>query len=210
MVKRLYLYVGEVMDLVDSLGLRDRTILIFTSDNGPHREGGADPDFFDSYGPLRGIKRDMYEGGIRVPMIASCPGLIAEGTRTDFVSAFWDILPTFAEMAGVKIPSQTDGLSILPTLLGKEGQKKHEYLYWEFHESGGKTAVRMGDWKGIRLDVGENPEGPIELYNLAADIHEDHNIADKHPDIVARMEEIMRTARTPSPLFNFGQANGAM
>ncbi len=103
-----------------------------------------------------------------------------------------------------------DGLSMLPTLLGREGQQEHEYLYWEFHESGGKMAVRMGDWKGIRLNVGTDPEGPIELYDLSTDIHEDRNVADEHPTIVARIAEIMRTARVPSPLFNFGQKNGAM
>ena len=120
MVTRLDRYVGEVTELIDSLGLRERTIIVFTSDNGPHREGGADPDFFGSYGPLRGIKRDMYEGGIRVPMIARCPGLIAEGTRTDFVSAFWDVLPTFADMAGAEVPANVDGISMLPTLFGEK------------------------------------------------------------------------------------------
>ena len=210
MVTRLDRYVGEETELIDSLGLRKRTIIIFTSDNGPHREGGADPDFFGSYGPLRGIKRDMYEGGIRVPMIARCPGLIAEGTRTDFVSAFWDVLPTFADMAGAEVPANVDGISMLPTLFGEKGQQEHEYLYWEFHENGGKTAVRTGNWKGIRLNVGKDPEGPIELYDLSTDIHEDRNVADEHPEIVREIAEIMRTARIPSPLFNFGQANGAM
>ncbi len=210
MVTRLDRYVGEVMALVDSLGLRDRTLIVFTSDNGPHREGGADPDFFDSYGPLRGIKRDMYEGGIRVPMIARCPGTVAPGTRTDHVSAFWDVLPTFAEMTGTEIPTAVDGISFLPTLLGAEGQRQHEYLYWEFHEAGGKMAVRLGNWKGVRLQVGRDPEGPIELYDLSTDLHEDHNVADQHPEIVSRMAEIMRTARTPSELFHFGQPNGAM
>ena len=210
MVTRLDRYVGEVTELIDSLGLRERTIIVFTSDNGPHREGGADPDFFGSYGPLRGIKRDMYEGGIRVPMIARCPGLIAGGTRTDFVSAFWDVLPTFADMAGAEVPANVDGVSMLPTLFGEKGQREHEYLYWEFHENGGKTAVRTGNWKGIRLNVGKDPEGPIELYDLSTDIHEDRNVADEHPEIVREIAEIMRTARIPSPLFNFGQANGAM
>ena len=152
----------------------------------------------------------MYEGGIRVPMIARCPGLIAEGTRTDFVSAFWDVLPTFADMAGAEIPANVDGISMLPTLFGQEGQREHEYLYWEFHENGGKTAVRTGNWKGIRLNVGKDPQGPIELYDLSTDIHEDRNVADEHPEIVRKIAEIMRTARIPSPLFNFGQANGAM
>lgn len=210
MVSRLDRYVGEVMALVDSLGLRDRTLIVFASDNGPHREGGGDPDFFDSYGPLRGIKRDLYEGGIRVPMIASCPGVVPAGVRSDLVSAFWDILPTFADLTRTMLPVEVDGLSLLPTLTGRGTQQQHEYLYWEFHEEGGKMAVRLGDWKGVRLRVADDPEGPIELYNLATDLGEEHDVAAQHPDIVERMAEIMRTARTPSPLFHFGQPNGAM
>ncbi len=210
MVTRLDHYVGEVIAQLEHLGIRDKTIVIFTSDNGPHREGGADPDFFTSYGPLRGTKRDMWEGGIRVPMIASCPTLISQGAKSDHVSAFWDILPTFADMTGVKINTQIDGISMMPALTGKGQQKQHEYLYWEFHEAGGKIAVRMGEWKGVRLDYAKNHDSSIKLFNLQNDLHEDNNIADKHPDIVKKIEQIMSEAHTESALFNFGQKDGKM
>ena len=203
-VSRLDAYVGEVMALVDSLGIRERTIVIFTSDNGPHREGGADPEFFGGSGPFRGRKRDLYEGGVRIPMIASCPGTIEAGSRSDRISTFWDMLPTFAEMTGVELPVATDGISMLPELLGTGTPKEHEYLYWEFHEDGGKIAVRLGDWKGICLEVRADADAKMELYDLATDIHEDRDVADEHPEVVARIREIMREAHTPSPLFHFG------
>ena len=204
MVSRLDRYVGEVMALLEKEGIADNTLIIFTSDNGPHREGGANPDFFRSYGPLRGCKRDMYEGGIRVPFIVSYPGHIAEGTKSDQIMAFWDIMPTFAELIGSRDTITTDGISMLPSWTGGR-QEQHPYLYWEFHELGGRQAVRMGDWKGIRLNVG-NDRTSFELYNLADDIHEDRNVAAENPDITARINEIMDTARTPSELFNFGRA----
>lgn len=204
MVSRLDRYVGEVMALLEKEGIADNTLIVFTSDNGPHREGGANPDFFHSYGPLRGCKRDMYEGGIRVPFIVSYPGHIAEGTKSDQIMAFWDIMPTFAELIGSSDTITTDGISMLPSWTGGK-QDQHPYLYWEFHELGGRQAVRMGDWKGIRLNVG-NDRTSFELYNLADDIHEDRNVAAENPDITARINEIMDTARTPSELFNFGRA----
>lgn len=204
MVSRLDRYVGEVMALLEKEGIADNTLIVFTSDNGPHREGGANPDFFHSYGPLRGCKRDMYEGGIRVPFIVSYPGHIAEGTKSDQIMAFWDIMPTFAELIGSSDTITTDGISMLPSWTGGK-QEQHPYLYWEFHELGGRQAVRMGDWKGIRLNVG-NDRTSFELYNLADDIHEDRNVAAENPDITARINEIMDTARTPSELFNFGRA----
>lgn len=210
MVSRLDKYVGEVMELVDSLGIKDRTLIVFTSDNGPHREGGADPDFFKSYGPFRGIKRDLTEGGIRVPFIASCPRVIPAGTTSDHVSAFWDMLPTFSDIAGVDMSVKCDGISFWMDLQGRRNQKEHDYLYWEFHEAGGKQAVRMGCWKGIRLDVAKNPDGKILLYDLSNDQHEDVDVAEKYPKIATKIEKIMNQARTPSPLFNFGQSNGAM
>ncbi len=144
MVERLDRDIGSIMAKLKELGLDDNTVVFFTSDNGPHREGGHDPDFFDSRGPLRGIKRDLYEGGIRVPMLVRHPGKIKAGTVSDHVWAFWDFLPTAAELAGVAGPSGIDGISVAPTLLGKPGQKQHEYLYWEFFERGYKQAVRMG------------------------------------------------------------------
>ena len=204
MVSRLDRYVGEVMALLEKEGIADNTLIVFTSDNGPHREGGANPDFFHSYGPLRGCKRDMYEGGIRVPFIVSYPGHIAEGTKSDQIMAFWDIMPTFAELIGSSDTITTDGISMLPSWTGGR-QEQHPYLYWEFHELGGRQAVRMGDWKGIRLNVG-NDRTSFELYNLADDIHEERNVAAENPDITARINEIMDTVRTPSELFNFGRA----
>lgn len=204
MVTRLDRYVGDVMNLLDSLGIADNTILIFTSDNGPHKEGGANPDYFKSYGPYRGIKRDLYEGGIRMPMLIVCPGHVAAGVDNDHIMAFWDMLPTFAEAAGYKGKLHTDGLSFLPTLLGKKGQKQHDYLYWEFHEQKGKQAVRQGRWKAIRLNVGTDT--PItELYDLETDIHEDHNVADQHPEIVRRLEQLIDKSHTESDLFDFGR-----
>lgn len=205
MVSRLDAYVGEIMDLVDSLGIGDNTLIIFTSDNGPHREGGADPDYFRSYGPYRGIKRDLYEGGIRMPMIMRYPGKVAAGTTNDHIMAFWDMLPTFSELAGYQGEITTDGLSFVPTLLGREGQQEHKYLYWEFHEMGGKQAVRYGDWKGVRLNVGDPEKTVFELYNLSEDIHEDNNVAAQHPEIVAEMEAFMEESHTESELFNFGR-----
>ena len=186
--------IGRIMALLKELNIDDNTIVMFTSDNGPHLEGGADPNFFDSNGPLKGFKRDLYEGGIRAPMIARWPGRIKPNTQTDHISAFWDVLPTMCEIANIKPSKNIDGISFAPTMFGKK-QKTHEYLYWEFHEQGGKQAVRMGKWKGIRLRVFKNPNGPIELYNLETDIGEENNIADKHPDIVAKISRIMKEAR---------------
>ena len=208
MISRLDMYVGQVMEQVKALGLEGKTLIIFTSDNGPHKEGGANPDFFKSYGPLRGVKRDLYEGGIRVPMIARCPGVIAENSVNDMVSTFWDMMPTFAAVTGTKLSRPTDGISIIPTLTGAKGQQQHDFLYWEFHEMGGKIAVRMGDWKGIRLNVMKNPNAPLELYDLSTDIHEDHNVAADHPDIVAKIEKIMRDSHTPSAVFKFTEKSG--
>ena len=208
MVSRLDAYVGDVMDLIDSLGLAEKTIIVFASDNGPHREGGADPDFFVSYGPLRGIKRDLYEGGIRVPMIVRCPGTVAAGTTSDHVCAFWDIMPTFAQMIGVADTLETDGISFWPTLTGRGVQGERPYLYWEFHEQGGKVAVRMGRWKGIRIGVLRNPHAKTQLYDLETDPHEDRDVAAEYPDIVEQIESIMQEAHVPSPVFPFEQLSG--
>ena len=205
MVTRFDRYVGDVMQLLDSLGIADNTVLIFTSDNGPHREGGANPDYFDSYGPYRGIKRDLYEGGIRMPFLIRWPGHIkAAGTDCDHIIAFWDMLPTFAQLAGYEKPLQTDGISFVPTLLGQEGQQSHESLYWEFHEQNGKQAVRRGQWKGVRLQVGTD-QPVFELYDLSNDIHEDHNVAAEHPDIAAELNAIIDSCHTESELFDFGR-----
>jgi arylsulfatase A len=195
--------VGEIMAKVKELGLEENTIIIFTSDNGPHREGGADPDFFNSNGPFKGYKRDLYEGGIRVPMIAKWPGQIRAGSTSDHISAFWDVLPTACELAGVAVPAGMDGISFLPALQGKEEQRQHEYLYWEFHEQGKKQAVRKGDWKAVRTGLAKNPNAPVELYNLAEDQGEERNVADQHPERVREMEAIMQKEHVADPAWPF-------
>ena len=205
MVKLLDDQVGEIVAKTEELGIADRTLIIFTSDNGPHQEGGADPDYFNSNGPFRGHKRDLYEGGIRVPMIAYWPGVIKAGAKSDHISAFWDMVPTFTEIAGVETPSDIDGISLLPTLLGKGQQREHKYLYWEFHELGGRIAIRMGKWKGVRYNVLKKPDGKMELYDLHLDPGEKKNVARKYPAVVREMERMLETARTPSAVFQFGQ-----
>jgi len=200
MITRMDRDVGRLLAKLKALGLDEKTLVIFTSDNGPHKEGGADPDFFDSNSPLRGIKRALYEGGIRVPMIARWPGRVPAGSRSDHVSAFWDMMPTFAELAGAQMPERTDGISMVPALLGKaDRQQRHEFLYWEFWEQGGKQAVRAGDWKAVRVGVHRNPDGPIELYNLKTDPGEETDVADKHPDIVAEMAQRMKAEHVDLP-----------
>lgn len=197
MVTRLDRSVGEILAALQEYGIDKNTLVVFTSDNGPHQEGGADPEFFDSNGPFRGVKRDLYEGGIHVPFVAWWPGVVTPG-KTPQVAAFWDFLPTCAEIAGVETPAGLDGNSYLPTLLGKnDEQQQHEYLYWEFHERGTQQAVRMGNWKGIRLKQGS----PLELYDLAADPGEQENVASRHPDVVKQLEEILAKARTDSEIW---------
>jgi len=199
MITRMDSDIGRLLTRLRTLGIDQKTLVLFSSDNGPHKEGGADPAFFDSNGPLRGHKRDLYEGGIRVPLIARWPGKIVPGSGTNHPSAFWDLLPTCCELVGIAPPQGIDGISILPTLLGRpQEQKRHPYLYWEFHEQGKKQAVRMGDWKGVRLNVAKEPNGPIELYDLATDISEERNVAGEHPEIIEAIEAIMTGARTTS------------
>ncbi|HUV66161.1 MAG TPA: arylsulfatase, partial [Sedimentisphaerales bacterium] len=199
MITRMDGDVGRLMAKLKELGLDKNTLVMFTSDNGPHKEGGADPTFFNSSGPLQAYKRALYEGGIRVPMIARWPGRIEAGSVSDHVSAFWDFLPTCCELVGVTAPEGIDGISMAATLLARSGeQREHEYLYWEFHEQGKRQAVRMGDWKGIRQNVAKDPDGPIELYNLKNDIGEKNNVAVRHPGIVAKIEACMKAAHTPS------------
>ena len=203
MVTRLDKYVGDVMAELKELGLDKNTIVIFTSDNGPHREGGANPDYFRSYGPLKGVKRDVYEGGIRVPMIAWGPEKIKAGVKSEHISAFWDVMPTLAELTGVTLPEAGDGISFLTTLLSEGEQKQHDYLYWEFHELNGREALRSGNWKLIRQPV--VGETILELYDLSSDIHEDNNLSQQNPEKVKELEVLMDGARTESPLFNFGR-----
>lgn len=194
MVTRLDRYVGDILRLLDELGLAQNTLVCFASDNGPHREGGHDPDFFDSNGPLRGIKRDLSEGGIRVPFIARWPGRIAAGGTSGLPAAFWDLMPTFAELAGAAAPKTADGISIAPTLLGRGAQPKHDYLYWEFNAANPGQAVRAGEWKAIRTFAkGEAPER-FELYRLTSDIGEAHNLAADEPLVAERMRRYMAEA----------------
>lgn len=203
MVEVLDQQVGEIVATLDRLGLRENTLIIFSSDNGPAQEGGADPHYFNSNGGLRGIKRDLYEGGIRVPMIANWPGRIAQGSESDHVSAFWDYFATFSDVADLPVPTGLDGISFLPTLLGKKSQPQHDHLYWEFHERGGRVAVRQGNWKGVRYNVLKAPDGPLELYDLSTDPAETINLAKEHPDIVDQLDRLIQTSRVPSSVFTF-------
>lgn len=196
MVTRMDGDVGKIMDTLKMLGIDNDTLVIFTSDNGPHKEGGHDSVYFNSNGPLRGFKRDLYEGGIRVPFLARWPGKVKAGSVTDHPSAFWDLMPTACDIAGAGCPDNIDGISYLPTLLGKK-QPKHEYLYWEFHEQGTKQAVRMGKWKGVYLIKADK----FELYDLSKDIGEENNIASDNPTITEKIRGIMKSARVPSELF---------
>ncbi len=207
MVTLLDRQVGEIVARLKELGLDKNTIIVFSSDNGPHIEGGADPDYFDSNGPFKGYKRDLYEGGIREPMIVSWPNKIAAGSKSDLISAFWDVMPTLADIIGVKAPEKIDGISFLPTLLGKPGQKTHDSMYWEFHENNGRQAVRKGDWKLIRYNVSIPEKITTELYNLKTDLGEETNVASENPKIVQEMLQIMKNSRVPSDVFIFGSEN---
>jgi arylsulfatase A len=193
MITRMDGDIGRLMDLLRTRGVDQQTLVMFISDNGPHEEGGGDPTFFKSAGGLRGIKRDLYEGGIRVPMIARWPGTIPAGRVSPHVWAHWDILPTLADIADTRPPEGLDGMSMLRALRG-EPQPTHDFLYWEFHERGFQQAVRMGTWKAIRL----KRDGPLELYDLANDPTEQHDVAAAHPDIIAKIESYLKTARTES------------
>jgi len=195
MITRLDTDVGVILDKLKTTGMDGNTIVFFASDNGPHKEGGVDPKFFKSSGPLRGIKRDLYEGGIRVPLMARWPGHIKPGQTSDEPCAFWDFMPTVAELSGAHCPTNIDGISIAPTLLGQPQTNHHKLLYWEFHERGFQQAIRMGDWKGVRPQLGE----PLELYNLKNDLSEKTNVASAHPDVVASMDAALKAARTDSP-----------
>jgi arylsulfatase A-like enzyme len=193
MITRMDRDIARLTSLIDDRGLDRRTLILFVSDNGPHREGGADPAFFKSSGGLRGIKRDLYEGGIRVPMIARWTGMIPGGRASDHVWAHWDMLPTLAEIASAKAPADLDGRSMARALRG-ERQPAQDFLYWEFHERGFQQAVRMGRWKAVR----PARDAPLELYDLAADPAETHDVAAAQPDVIARIERYLRTARTDS------------
>jgi arylsulfatase A-like enzyme len=193
MVTRMDRDIGRILERIRARGLDGRTLVLFTSDNGPHREGGADPAFFNSSGGLRGIKRDLYEGGIRVPLIARWPGTVPAGGVSDHVWAHWDMLPTLAELASARTPAGIDGVSRTRALRG-EPQPDPPALYWEFHERGFQQAARMGRWKAVRTKAG----GPLELYDLEADRAESRDLAATEPAVAARMEAYLKTARTES------------
>lgn len=203
MVNILDRQVGELHHKLEEQGIADNTIIIFTSDNGPHKEGGAAPEYFNSNGPYRGLKRDLYEGGIHVPMIVQWPAKVQAGSSNDHISAFWDVMPTLADIIGETKAYETDGISFLPTLLGEDEQMKHEYLYWEFHEKGGRLAVRKDNWKGVKYKVLKSSNAPIELYDLSIDPGEENNVAADHPDVVSEIEKIMKEARTESMVYKF-------
>ncbi len=195
MITRMDRDIGRTMNLLKKLNIDEKTIVFFSSDNGAAQRWEGR---FDSSGLLRGRKRDMYEGGIRTPLVVRWPGKIKPAAESDHISAFWDFLPTCAELAGVSAPENIDGISMVPTLLGRDDrQKRHKFLYWEFFhwKKGFYLAVRMSDFKVVRL----SPTGPLELYNLKTDIAEKNNIAAEHPEIIAEIEAYLKTARTDSP-----------
>jgi arylsulfatase A-like enzyme len=190
--------VGKILDKIQGLGLDNNTVVFFTSDNGPCDSRSHDPEFFNSSGAHRGVKRDMYEGGIRIPMIVRWPGKVAQGKTSDAIWAFWDFLPTAADLAGLPFKNNTDGISVLPTILGKK-QKLHDYLYWDYGQSRDEffQAARWGNWKGIV----DNSTGKIEIYNLENDLGEEDNLADSQPKKVEKFKEIIKEAFEPSPAY---------
>ena len=198
MITRMDRDIGRLLERLRERGLDRDTIVLFTSDNGPHREGGADPDFFDSNGPLRGIKRDLNEGGIRVPMLVRWPSHVAAGRVSDAVWAHWDVLPTLSALAGIPLPARIDGVDMSPAVAQGRGtlapRVQERTLYWEFHERGFQRAARQGKWKAVWLA----PDQPLELYDVVADVSETRNLAATHPDVVRTFEAYFATARTPS------------
>ena len=204
MVTLLDKQVGELIRTIDESGLGSNTLIFFTSDNGPHLEGGADPDFFDSNGPFRGYKRDLTEGGIRVPMIVRWTGTINPGTSSDLALAFWDILPTVADLDQTKVHS--DGISFLPLLNGQGVQQTHQVLYWEFHEMKGRVAIRKGKWKLIRYDLTAETPGHWELYDLVDDPGELHDVAGTQPALVQELLEQIKAEHLDSEVFPLSES----
>ena len=195
MITRMDSGVGRILERLKKHGIAENTIVVFTSDNGPHREGGNKPDFFDSNGPLQGIKRSLHDGGIRVPTIVSWPDRVPAGSSSDQPWMFADVLPTLAQAAGGQVPPGVDGVSVLATWQGEEQDLSDRTLYWEFHERGFKQAARKGKWKAVR----QTSKGtPIQLYDLSSDIGERDDVSTKHPEIVAEFETFFAEARTPS------------
>lgn len=202
MVERLDSYIGELCCLLNELGIADNTLIVFTSDNGPHSEGGADPQYFKSSGPLRGIKRALYEGGIRVPLVATWAGKIPQGLILETPGAFWDMLPTLAEIGDADAPKDIDGISLAG--LWQSGMDNavpnDRVLYWEFHEEGGRMALRQGKWKLIAQQV-KSGKPIYELYDLEADLGETTNLVNKYPKRFKRLKSLLHAQRTEASLF---------
>jgi arylsulfatase A len=211
MITRMDRSVGRVLDLLKELGLDDDTIVLFSSDNGPpYAYGGHDSKFFQSAGPLRGFKGDVYEGGIRAPLVARWPGRIAPGSTSDLPAYFPDLMPTLLDLVGAagRVPKGIDGLSFAPTLLGKPAeQKRHEFMVWSFPGYTGQQAVRLGDWKGVRRNL-QQGKTPLELYDLKTDVGESKNVAAEHPDVVKRIEDILAREHVPSKTFPIKGVDG--
>jgi arylsulfatase A-like enzyme len=201
--------VGTVMARLKELGIDDNTLVFFASDNGPHDEGGNDPAFFTSAGPYKGIKRDLYDGGVRVPFIARWPNKIAAGSTSDQIFAFWDVMPTLAELTAASEKTPSDGISFLPTLLGQTQKAEHPYLYWEFNGGDSKQSLRMGKWKAVRQGLKNNENAPIELYNIQDDVHEDHNVAAANPEVIKTIQKYMNEAHVKSDAFPLGDWEAA-
>ena len=197
MVTRLDRYVGEIVTLINQKKMDSNTLIIFTSDNGPHKEGGGDPAFFKSTAGLRGIKRDLYEGGIREPLIVSWKGHVKAGAVNEQPFALWDFYPTFLALADIKSNTVGDGISLLPAFAGRQ-QEQHKYFYWELQEAGGTQAVRWGKWKGVKLDVTINANPTMELYDLDTDPFEKNNVAAQNPTIVQKITRLIKEAHQPN------------
>ena len=189
MITHLDSEVGKIWDAVKAKGEEENTLILFSSDNGPTFAGGVDATFFNSTNNLRGLKMDVYEGGIRIPFIAYWKNKIKSGQHSDLISGHWDMFNTFSELSGQKELS-SDGISLVPELLGKEGQKEHEFIYFEYPEKRGQIAIRIGNWKGVKVDVKTNFISKCELYNLKNDIQETNNVANKYPEILKKLDSI--------------------
>jgi len=194
---------GIILQKIKELGLDENTIILFSSDNGPSYAGGVDTKFFNSTDDLRGLKMDLYEGGIRMPFIARWPGKIKAGSTSDLVSAQYDLFATIAELTHQKV-SNTDGISFLPELTGnKRKQAVHEFLYFEYPEKGGQIAIRLGDWKGVRSNLKKDPKAPWELYNLKTDRGETINVASRHPEMLKKLDAIVSREHQPTQVENW-------
>ncbi len=197
MISRMDRDLGRLLDKLAELEIDQDTVVMFSSDNGHHDEGGNSPETFDPNGPLRGMKRDLYEGGIRVPMIVRWPGKTPAGSVSDHIGYFGDLIAMAADLAGVDLPGNLDSISLLPTITGQpEQQRKHDYLYWEFYERGGKQALRQGRWKAIRMPIFS---GRTQLYDLSRDLGEANDISDEQPRVVEALQLLMDAAHTPHP-----------